>query len=441
MIRTGPGRPRRPPLVPAEAQLNRLPWLLAAAAAYALAEILVTLAIGGFFSWGRAEALLFLGFRPWLLLAAAALASRFGRRARLGFYACALLLAAISESLLLLGLGASDPWPEAGRGLAAGAVLALIIDLLIQLGVRFGRRYGRSLATGALALLFVAGGLAPYEAVVIGREERPAATKSDLMVMTALPLRWSEQGPLDPNGRPAAAYGALGEEFSIRLLDRLDRAVLSSGRLLLLAQPRALDPAELVALDQWVRAGGRALILTDPMLAWPSELALGDIRRPPAIGLLDPLLSHWHLSLAGDPEPRLVTRHIEAGGTRRRLVMFGPGRFAADGDACKVGRTPEIARCRLARGEALLLADADMMHDRLWVGPGPRGAERHARRSDNPLLVADWLDGLAGNRRPRRAGPVQWLDPAADWRFALLLALLPLLVVAAPALILRIRRC
>ena len=383
---------------------------------------------------------MFLGFRPWLLLAAAALASRFGWRTRLAFYASALMLAAISESLLLLGLGASNPWPEAGRGLAAGAVVAFIIDLLIQLGIRFGRRYGRSLATGAVALLFVAGALAPYEAAVIGRDQSPSATKSDLMVISALPLRWSEQGPLDPDGRPAAAYGALGEEFSIRFLDRLDRPVLSSGRLLLVAQPRALDPAELVALDQWVRAGGRALILTDPMLAWPSDLALGDIRRPPAIGLLDPLLSHWGLSLAGDPEPRLVTRHIEAGGALRRLVMFGPGRFAAEGDACKVGRTREIARCRLGRGEALLLGDADMMHDRLWVGPGSRGAERHARRSDNPLLIADWLDALAGNRRPRRAGPVEWLDPASDRPIAVLLTLLPLVALAAPALILRIRR-
>ena len=38
-------------------------------------------------------------------------------------------------------------------------------------------------------------------------------------------------------------------------------------------------------------------ILTDPVLVWPSELALSDIRRPPPVGLLGPLLTHWGLRL------------------------------------------------------------------------------------------------------------------------------------------------
>ena len=437
---TTPSLPRRRPPVLAEARLIRLPGLLAASAAYAAAEFIVTLAIGGFFSWERAEALLFLGFRPWLLLAAAALAARSGWRARHLFYASALLLASLAESLFLLGLGARNPWPEAGRGLLAGAALVLVVDILLQLGIRFGKDHGRSIATAFIVLLFAAGALAPFERIAIGRGEGAPSARRDLMLMTALPLRWSEKGPLDPKGRPAAAYHALAAEYGIRFLDRLDAPTLATGRLLLLAQPRALDPVELVALDDWVRSGGRALILTDPNLAWPSELPLGDVRRPPAIGLLGPLLSHWRLELSADPSAQLVTEHVATGAGERRLVMYAPGRFAADGPGCRTGAIAQLARCRVGSGAVLLLADADMLHDRLWLGPGARGGERHSRRSDNPLLIADWLDALAGDKRPRRALQVQWLDPAADRSLALLFAFLPLLAAAAPAAILRLRR-
>jgi hypothetical protein len=425
----------------AEDRLRRLAALAATAAAYAAAELLVTIFIGRFFNWGRAEALLFFAFRPWLLLIATALAQRFAWRARYGFYALALLLAALNESLFLLGLGAANPWPEAARGVAAGALLALVFDLLLQLGSRFGGRLGRSAATGLLViLLIVPNGRHLYEAIVLAPAERPPAEKRDLMLIGGLPLVWGEKGPLDPSSRPAAAYKALAEEFRIRPLDVLDDRSLASGRLLLVAQPRAPAPEELVALDAWARRGGRALILTDPRLVWPSELPLGDIRRAPIIGLLDPLLSHWRLRLQVPGELRPVRQDIVIGGQRRRLMLFAPGSFTSSGGGCAVGPTPQIAHCRLGEGKAILLADADMLHDRWWVGRGEGGTERHARLSDNPLILADWLDRLAGDPRPRLAAPVQWLDPAADRRRAWLLALLPILIAAAPAASLRLRR-
>ena len=397
--------------------------------------------IGGFFGWGRAEALLFFALRPWLLLAAAALAQRFGWPIRYGFYGAALLLAALSESLFLTGLGASNPWPEAARGVAAGALLVSVFDLVLQLGARSLPSVGRSLATGALViLLLVPNGLRPYEVIAVGGgSAEPASDKRDLMLMSALPLIWGEKGPFDPASKPAAAYKALAGEFRIRPLDLLDDKSLSTGRLLLLAQPRALAPEELVAFDAWVRRGGRALILTDPRLLWPSSLPLGDIRRAPAIGLLDPLLTHWGLKLAPGPE-RPLARTIDSGGFRRRLAMAAPGSFTARGGECSVGAVPQVASCRLGEGKAILLADADMMHDDMWVGPGSRGTERQARTSDNPLILADWLDALAGAGRARTAVPVQWLDPAADRRLAWLLALLPILVAAAPAASLLLRR-
>jgi hypothetical protein len=435
---TKPTTPLDPPPRAAEAELARF---AAWAAAYAAAELLATVFLGRFFNWGRAEVLLFFAFRPWLLLAAAGLAQRFEWRRRYGFYALALSLAAFSESLFLTGLGADRPWPEAARGLAAGALLVLLFDAVLRLGRRVGGGLARSAAIGALAILLVLpGALGPYEAIVLGRPAAAAPKKRDLMLMSALPLVWGEKGPLDPSSRPAAAYKALAEEFRIRPLDVLDGKTLPGGRLLLVAQPRALAPEELVALDDWVRRGGNALILTDPQLVWPSELPLGDIRRAPAMGLLDPLLTHWGLEMHPPGEVRPVTQGISAGGHNRRLIMFAPGRFASSGGGCAVGPTPQIARCRLGRGRAILLADADMMHDAWWVGPGDRGIDRHARLSDNPLILADWLDGLAGVPRARAAPAVQWLDPAASRAQAWLLGLLPILAAAAPATNLRLRR-
>jgi hypothetical protein len=87
------------------------------------------------------------------------------------------------------------------------------------------------------------------------------------MLMTGLPIVWGEAGPFDPASKPAAAYVELQREFAFRPVDVLDADSLGRGKLLFLAQPQRLAPAELAALDAWIRGGGRALILTDPMLA------------------------------------------------------------------------------------------------------------------------------------------------------------------------------
>jgi hypothetical protein len=403
--------------------------LLAGGAAYAAAELGLGL-LFGFFALGRAEALLFLALRPWLLIGAAAAIARRPLRIRAFFYASSLVLATLSESLFLFALGAENPWPEAGRGSVAGTMAAIAADAVVQLGRRTLPRFGRLVAAaGLFALLLMPGSLRPYEAMVLGTGDREWAVRQDLMLMSALPLEWGEKGPFDPASRAAAIHASLAKEFVLRPLDVLDDKSLASGRLLLLAQPRGLAPAELVALDAWVRRGGKALILTDPALHWPSELPLGDIRRPPAIGLLGPLLTHWGLGLEQPRERRAVVR--SSGPHERRLAMFAPGRFVKTGGNCKVEPPGHLARCRLGKGEATLVADADLMHDRLWVAPGDDGAERHARISDNPLLVADWLDELRGVERERAAAPVQWIAPGRNSMTAFLLALLPLAAASA----------
>ncbi|MGZ8998502.1 MAG: DUF4350 domain-containing protein, partial [Allosphingosinicella sp.] len=326
-------------------------------------------------------------------------------------YGSALLLAGLSETIFVTMLGASRPWLELTRGLAAGAVVVAILDVAVQAGRRLLGRRGAYLAAGLVALLFLSPyGLRFYDALLIGEEQQEAAVKPDVMLMTALPLIWGETGPFDPASRPASSYLALKREFKVMPLDFLDKSTLGAGRLLLLAHPRALAPEELVALDDWVRQGGRVLILTDPWLSWPTKLPLGDARRPPPAGLLGPLLDHWGVVVEAPESGRLVrVRHVTEQGVRR-LTMAAPGRFRIKAQSCATGPY-YMARCRVGEGEAILIADADLMRDDLWRAPGPMGDKRAARSADNPLVVADLLDSLGKMERSRISESVQWAVP------------------------------
>jgi hypothetical protein len=266
-----------------------------------------------------------------------------------------------------------------------------------------------------------------HEGLVAPPPSAAVGTKPQVLLMTALPLVWGEGGAFDPNSRPAGLYTALQEEFTLRPIDALDAENLAGAPLLLLIQPRWLAPAELVALDGWVRRGGRALILTDPRLNWHSELPLGDIRRPPPVGLLGPVLGHWGLAM--EPGPDWAGLQFPRG---RRLIAEHPGRLTARGGTCRITQ-PVLAECPLGQGRALVLADADLARDELWLGEGANGAAPHRRVSDNPLVVADLLDRLGGLERPRALGEARWRRTDASLPHALLWALLPLAGLALAA--------
>lgn len=396
--------------------------------------------VGGIFGWPRAEALLFFFFRPWLMLVAALTLARWRRRARALFYAVALGVAGLSESLLLLSLG-GDPWLEMVRGWAAGALAAFVIDMIVQLGTRRGC-FGQLAAASIVALLLlVPGAQRPYEALALGPTgSRAAAERPPLLLMSALPLVWGERGPFDPESRPAAAYHALEAEFQVRPIDYLDPASLRGPRLMLLAQPRALAPTELVALDSWVRRGGRLAVLADPDLVWPSELPLGDARRPPAASLLSPLLAYWGLRLEAPPVRQARVAYLRGGPKLRRMTLDAPGRWHSTGRSCRVAQLDYLAVCAIGAGKVLLIADADLLRDELWAAPVARGTERHLRRADNPLVLADWFDRLTGVDRERAARVVSWQRPGANRTWALFLASLPILFALAFAAVLRRRR-
>lgn len=412
----------RPSTRPGDPTRGRASGLIAAAGLFAVAELGLAVTIGGFFTFGRAEALVFLAFRPWLLLLLACALARRDWRMRTAGYALALCLATAGESVFLHILGAADRlWSDALAGLVAGGLLALLLDLLVQLGRRAGGWLGPAVgfAAGA-ALLLIPGGLFFYDRILIDRAAPPAEGRPELMLMTALPIIWGEGGAFDPEARPAESYRALRREFRVRPLDTLSPETLT-GRLLLLAQPRALAPEELVALDDWVRRGGRALILTDPALDWPSALPLGDIRRPPSIGLLGPLLTHWGILLDPRTWAGPAITHVAVPGRTTRLAMTKPGRFEAP-DCRRPLPDPFLIACEVGKGKAMLVADADLLRDDLWA---PFGPARHQRIADNPLVVAAWLDGLAGIERPRIDGEVEWLDADAPRGRALALGLAP----------------
>ncbi len=401
---------------------------LAAAAGYAAAELAAGLVAGQFFALGRAEALIFFLFRPWLLLAGALLVGAWRWPRRLAFYVAALGIAAASETILLLALGNTFPWIEAGRGVIGGVVVAAMADLLVQAGRRWRAGLGAAFGAILFGLAYVAGGVTAYESVVVADPApRAAPVRPPLLVMTSLPIVWGEGGAFDPASRPAAVYRLLEREFAVQPVDAIDADTLQGRRLMLLAQPRLLAPEELARLDIWVRGGGRLLILADERLAWPSTHPPGDARRPPMASLLHPLLRHWGLTLepgAGDA----ATVQVGA----RKLNLAAPGRFATADEACRVGPV-WMARCRIGEGEAILVADADLLRDDLWAPADGR----HLRVADNGLLVADWLDRLSGIERSRTDRAVAWIGAGAERRLGLILAALPIVLALLAGLLLR----
>lgn len=407
---------------------------IVAGALLALGELLAGVTLGGFFAEERAEPFVFLLFRPWLLLGAALLLRRRRARQCWAAYGAYLLLASAAEAALLWAMGGGTR--ELGILMLGGmAVLPLIVLLELAMwgGERLHRSSGAALALAGCAALFLATDLpGRAQQLVAGQRADARLPRPRVGLASALPLAWGEAGPFAPGARPAEAYRLLGGEYDLVPLDLLADASLAPLRAVLLVQPRALAPSELVALDAWVRGGGRALILTDPVLRWPSGLALGDIRRPPPVGLLGPLLDHWGLALLppGSGEGAIVDERVAG----RRLVTAAPGRLASRGRTCRVMESGLLARCRIGRGTALVLADADLLHDDLWIGPGPRGTEHVGRAADNPRVVSDLLDLLLG--RAPATDRVNWFAPGRDPRPALLAALtIPLIVLISGLLV------
>ena len=231
-----------------------------------------------------------------------------------------------------------------------------------------------------LALPVLAAALAALAALAA----HMARPKPALGLFTTLPVYWREAAELGDlladQGEAPWPRRALERDYVLRPLDVLADGgrgdPLAGMRYLLMAQPRALSPAENVALDAWVRRGGHLLLFADPMLTAHSAFPLGDRRRPQEVVLLSPILRHWGLDLQFDDRQPAGERKAEIFGAEIPLDL--PGRFAllptaGGAAACTLKAEGVAAECALGRGRVLLLADAALL-DGAAVDSSPREA-------------------------------------------------------------------
>jgi hypothetical protein len=181
---------------------------------------------------------------------------------------------------------------------------------------------------------------------------RPPAQRPTLLLLTSLPLVFGEGFSLSGGGSPALT--ALRSRYRVEPISVSSPEELARGRLLLMAQPQAEPPEELVALDDWVRRGGRLLLLADPMLEWPSERPLGDRLRPPVMFTDTGLLAHWGLRLDAPDQRGPAIRLLG----RESVATVSPGTLHG---GCQISEDRLVARCRIGKGEAVIVADADLL--------------------------------------------------------------------------------
>jgi hypothetical protein len=188
---------------------------------------------------------------------------------------------------------------------------------------------------------------------------RPAAQRPVLLLLTSLPLVFGEDFSLRGSGSPALS--ALETRYRVLPISVADPDELAKGRLLLMAHPLAQPAEDLVALDHWVRSGGGLLLLADPMLEWPSKRPLGDPLRPPPAFMDTGLLAHWGLRLdaPGERGPKVE----KLGGYD--VLAVSPGLLSG---RCRIDSDRLAADCRIGKGRAIFVADADLLDVR---GLGP----------------------------------------------------------------------
>lgn len=198
---------------------------------------------------------------------------------------------------------------------------------------------------GAMAGLLALAAVAAWAIAGTDRTpgDRPEAERPQLALLTSLPLVFGEGFAIGGGGSPALTR--LEHRYKVVPIGVADAASLQGHRLLLMAHPRAQPAEVLVELDRWVRDGGRLLLLADPKLDWPSERPLGDLLRPPPAFADTGLLIHWGLRLNG-PEP----------GSDATV-----GQLESDG-RCRVEDDGSLARCKLGKGQAVIIADADFLN-------------------------------------------------------------------------------
>ena len=220
--------------------------------------------------------------------------------------------------------------------------------------------------------------------------------KPRIQLMTSLPLVWGDGASMEEilsgDSQPAPIYRHWQSRYDIAAVDSLENLAQDNPDIIILAQPRAMDPADLTTLDAWVRRGGTVIIFTDPDLVWPSELPLADPRRPLISGLLSPLLGHWGLELVAAEKNRAAVDLRFAGYSfaTRGVGKLTPLPDSSGSDVrCKGSAADFIMRCSVGRGQASIVADADFLNAAFW----PESARRSPQKSGAGRFVDSLVEG------------------------------------------------
>ena len=305
-------------------------------------------------------------------------------------HAVDILLAVMATAASLAALG----WWLAGA--IDGRSLAIMV--VVQAAALYGRRWFDAWRWPARIAAIALGTAALMAALDVGYRPRCAGAPPRVALLTSLPLVWGDGdigAILGGATAPDPAYRLLSQRVALTPFDALDATVVTRTDVLLLAHPRALPPEQLVLIDEWVRGGGAALVLADPLSLWPTERPLGDPANPPVTSLLTPLLTRWGLTL--DAPPGLAAQTVDQPVGASRLTLAGAGRFQAALPDCRLSAGRRIAACRIGRGEALLLADADLLHEPLWRAPLPWPTDTAlVARNDNLRWLVGRLNALGG---------------------------------------------
>src|SRR5690606_29818066 len=81
-------------------------------------------------------------------------------------------------------------------------------------------------------------------------------------------------------------------------------------------------------------------------------------------------------------------------------TSMAASRFDVRGGHCRAEASGLIVQCRIGKGTAVMVADADMIDDRLWLIDPDRPLSPQKWSADTPALVMHWLgQPLSGVRR------------------------------------------
>lgn len=377
---------------------ERRHWVLAVAAiGFAVAALFAGQWLGGGFDLGRRDAALAIPSVLGFALLYTLLVARAGHQRAIAVGGAALLAALVLPVIIAFGLPSMFmAWSSVPHILTWWAMTALALAVALILWRR-SARLSRVLRTLLYVGLAVAWWLAAH--VWLGRAYVPhvPGQAGRVVVLTSLPLVQWQQADGEMIMREDAALTALRAMSArpLALVDALEPGMLKPEDRLLLAHPRALAPETLVEIDRFIRAGGRAVVLADGLSGWPPPHGFGDPRNPPVTSLLTPLLDYWGIQLAAPVPGERAAGESEVLHWGYRLRLHSAGHFNRLPAGCRGagGRGkghPVIARCKIGRGWAILLADADLLFAPLWQS-SPSWA-RHLRPSDNIEWVAQQMN-------------------------------------------------